>query len=102
MNKKLENYIILLLLVLLITLSSCAKPKIADQPSQPTLADTIANMGKTGKAIGCVFAPWVEECQARRADEKPHQSQDEYLEEINQDFQELDEDLDKSKPAGQE
>lgn len=74
-------------------LTGCVKPKVADQTKQPTLTDTIANMGKTGKVIGCVFAPWSEDCKALKADKKPHQSQEEYLEEVNEDFENLDKEL---------
>ena len=90
MNQKIENLIILLAIVLLLGLTSCAKPNVADQPSQPTLIETIGNMGKAGKAIGCVFAPWNEECQRIKDENRPHQTQEEYLEEINQEFDDLD------------
>ena len=97
MNQKIENLTILLLIVLLLGLSSCAKPKVADQPSQPTLIETIGNMGKAGKAIGCVFAPWNKECQRIKNEKKPHQTQEEYLQEVNEEFDQLEEDIQKSK-----
>jgi len=78
---------------IIMTLTGCVKPKVADQTGQPTLTDTIANMGKTGKVIGCVFAPWTEECKALKTDKKPHQSQEEYLEEVSEDFEKLDKEL---------
>ena len=78
---------------IIMTLTGCVKPKVADQPRQTTLTDTIANMGKTGKVIGCVFAPWSEECKALKAEKNPHQSQEEYLKEVNEDFDNLDKEL---------
>ena len=90
--KKIEDLTIILLLVLLLGLASCAKPLVEDRPKQSTLIETIGNMGKAGKAIGCVFAPWHEECEKLKEERVPHQSQAEYLEEINQEFEELDKD----------
>jgi len=90
--KKIEGLTIILLIILLLGLSSCAKPKVADQTKQPTLTDTIANMGKAGKAIGCVFAPWHDECKRLKDEKVPHPSQEEYLEQINEEFNELDKD----------
>ena len=92
MNKKLEWLIIIFLLVILVGLSSCAKPKLADQPSQPTLTETIANIGSTGKVIGCVFAPWHADCQKIKEDKKPHQTQREYTDEITKEFEQVDKD----------
>lgn len=95
--KKIEYLTIILLIVLLLGLSSCAKPKVADQPKQPTLIETIGNMGKAGKAIGCVFAPWNKECQRIKDEKAPHQTQEEYLDEVNKEFDQLEEDIQKSK-----
>lgn len=95
--KKIEDLTIILLLVLLLGLVSCAKPKVSDQTKQPTLIDTIGNMGKAGKAIGCVFAPWNEECQRIKAEKNPHQTQEEYIKEVNEDFDNLDKEIEKSK-----
>jgi len=95
--KKIEDLTIILLLVLLLGLASCAKPKVIDQPKQPTLIETIGNMGKAGKAIGCVFAPWNKECQRIKNEKIPHQSQEEYLKEVNKEFDQLEEDIQKSK-----
>ena len=79
---------------IIMALTGCVKPKVADQSGQPTFIDTIANLGKTGKVIGCVFAPWSKECQSIREDaKKPHQTQEEYLEEVNEEFDNLDKDL---------
>ena len=90
--KKIEDLTIILLLVLLLGLASCAKPKVAGQPEQPTLIDTIGNMGKAGKAIGCVFAPWNKECQRIKDEKIPHPSQEEYIEEVNKDWENLEKD----------
>ena len=95
--KKIEDLTIILLLVLLLGLASCAKPKVISQPKQPTLIETIGNMGKAGKAIGCVFAPWNKECQRIKDEKVPHQSQEEYLKEVNEDFDNLDKEIEKSK-----
>ena len=95
--KKIEDLTIILLLVLLLGLASCAKPKVAEQPKQPTLIETIGNMGKAGKAIGCVFAPWNKECQRIKDEKIPHPSQEEYLKEVNEDFDNLDKEIEKSK-----
>ena len=94
---KIEDLTIILLLVLLLGLASCAKPKVMEESKQPTLIETIGNMGKAGKAIGCVFAPWNEECQRIRDEKVPHPSQEEYLKEVNEDFDNLDKEIEKSK-----
>jgi hypothetical protein len=91
--KKIEDLTIILLLVLLLGLASCAKPKVVDRPKQPTLIETIGNMSKTGKAIGCVFAPWNKECQRIKDEKIPHQTQEEYLKEVNEEFDQLDKDI---------
>jgi len=95
--KKIEDLTIILLLVLLLGLASCAKPKVLDEAKQPTLIETIGNMGKAGKAIGCVFAPWNKECQRIKDEKKPHQTQEEYIKEVNEDFDNLDKEIEKSK-----
>lgn len=97
MKINVDNLTVILLIVLLLGLSSCANPKVADQPKHPTLIETIGNMGKTGKVIGCVFAPWYEECKRLKEEKVPHQTQEEYLEEINEDFDNLDKEIEKSK-----
>lgn len=97
MNQKIENLIILFTIVLLLGLSSCAKPRVSTDTSQPTLMESIGNMGKAGKAIGCVFAPWNKECQQIKDEKVPHQTQEEYLNEVNKEFDQLDKDIQKSK-----
>ena len=90
-----RNIITALILILIVLgLSGCGKKTIKmDHPKQPNLMESISTMSKAGKAIGCVFAPWAEECKSKR-EEKPHQSQEEYLEELDKDFNKLDEELD--------
>jgi hypothetical protein len=73
-------------------LTGCAKPSIVKQERQPTLTDTIGNMSAAGKAVACVFAPWHDECKRLKEDRVPHQTQEEYIEEINKDFDQLDKD----------
>jgi hypothetical protein len=50
-------------------------------------------MSKAGKAIGCVFAPWNKECQRIKDEKIPHQTQEEYLKEVNEEFDQLDKDI---------
>jgi hypothetical protein len=77
-------------------LTGCVKPSTVKQERQPTLADTIGNMSKTGKAVACVFAPWYDECQKIRNEKVPHQTQEEYIKEINKDFDNLDKEIEKN------
>ena len=78
-----------------LTLTGCAKPKVNTQ--QDGIIESLANMSKAGKAIGCVFAPWNKECQRIKNEKKPHQTQEEYLQEVNEDFDNLDQEIEKSK-----
>jgi len=78
-------------------LTGCAKPGIVKQERQPTLADTLGNMSKTGKAVACVFAPWHDECQRLKEEKVPHQTQEEYIKEVNEDFDALDKEIQDSK-----
>jgi hypothetical protein len=78
-------------------LTGCVKPATVKQERQPTLAETLGNMSKTGKAIACVFAPWHEECQRLKDEKVPHQTQEEYIKEVNEDFDDLDKEIEKSK-----
>jgi hypothetical protein len=48
-------------------------------------------MKSIGAVIGCMFAPGNPECEKLR--KKPNQSQEEYNEEINKEFDELEKDL---------
>jgi hypothetical protein len=76
-------------------LTGCAKPKVNND--QPGLIESLANMGKTSKVIGCVFAPWYEECKRLKAEKVPHQTQEEYIKEVNEDFDNLDKEIQDSK-----
>ena len=76
-------------------LTGCAKPKVNE--NQSGIIESIANMGKSSKVIGCVFAPWHEECKRLKAEKVPHQSQEEYIKEVNEDFDNLDKEIEKSK-----
>ena len=76
-------------------LTGCAKPKVNE--NQSGIIESIANMGKTSKAIGCVFAPWYDECKRLKSEKVPHQTQEEYIKEVNEDFDNLDEEIEKSK-----
>ena len=76
-------------------LTGCAKPKVNND--QPGLIESLANMGKTSKVIGCVFAPWHEECKRLKAEKVPHQTQEEYIKEVNEDFDNLDKEIQDSK-----
>ena len=79
-------------------LTGCAKPgAVKQEERQPTLAETLGNMSKTGKAVACVFAPWHEECQRLKNDKVPHQTQEEYIKEVNKDFDDLDKEIEESK-----
>jgi hypothetical protein len=83
--------------LLALALTGCAKSVTVQQERQPTLAETLGNMGKTSKAVACVFAPWHDECQRLKSEKVPHQTQEEYLEEVSKDFDDLDKEIEKSK-----
>ena len=76
-------------------LTGCAKPKVNE--NQSGIIESLANMGKTSKAIACVFAPWYEECERLKSEKVPHQTQEEYIKEVNEDFDNLDREIEKSK-----
>ena len=78
-------------------LTGCAKPSTIKQERQPTLTDTIGNMSKAGKAVACVFAPWHDECKRLKADKVPHQTQEEYIKEVNEDFDRLEQEIQDTK-----
>ena len=78
-----------------ITLTGCSKPKVNND--QSGFIESLANMGKTSKVIGCVFAPWHEECKRLKEEKVPHQTQEEYIKEVNEDFDNLDKEIEKSK-----
>ena len=76
-------------------LSGCAKPKVNND--QPGIIESLANMGNTSKVIACVFAPWHEECKRLKSEKVPHQTQEEYIKEVNEDFDNLDKEIQDSK-----
>jgi len=76
-------------------LTGCAKPKVVKE--QSGIIESLANMGKTSKVIGCVFAPWYDECKRLKEEKVPHQTQEEYIKEVNEDFDNLDKEIEKSK-----
>ena len=80
MNKKLENYIIIFLLVILIVVASCAK-KNKEYKAGP-LGPVIENAESFGQALGCAFAPTT----CKKSKEQIEKEQ----EEITKDFQEID------------
>ena len=83
-------------ILIAITLSGCAnKPLETQRPSQGTTIDSVGKMKSIGAVLGCMFAPDNPECvklRSSKSDDKPHQSQKEYLEEVNKEFEQLDED----------
>ena len=78
-------------------LTGCVKPGAVKQERQTTLADTIGNMSKTSKAVACVFAPWYEECKKIKDEKIPHQTQEEYIKEVNEDFDLLEQEIQDSQ-----
>jgi len=76
-------------------LTGCAKSKV--NTKQDGIIESLANMGKTSKVIGCVFAPWHEECKRLKSEKVPHQTQEEYIKEVNEDFDDLDKEIEQSK-----
>ena len=80
MNKTLENYIIIFLLVILIVTASCAK-KTKEYKAGP-LGPVIENAEAFGLALGCLAAPST----CKKSEEQVEKEQ----EEITKDFQEID------------
>ena len=73
MNKELERWLILILLLILIGagMSGCAKPQVAhDQPKQPTTLETISKLDAIANVLGCMFDPTP--CQKKAQEQKPH------------------------------
>jgi len=90
-------------MLIAITLSGCAnKPLETQGPSQGTTIDSVAKMKSIGAVLGCMFAPNDPECvklRSKKADEKPHKSQEEYDAENDKEWDNLEKDL---KPSDQE
>jgi|TARA_B110001454_G_scaffold32749_1_gene32076 hypothetical protein len=64
MNEEFERFIIITLILILVGLglSGCAKPKIDADKEPVTMLDSIGNMEGIAEALGCVFAPTDEAC----------------------------------------
>ena len=80
MNKKLENYIIIFLLIILIVTASCTK-KTKEYKAGP-LGPVIENAEAFGLALGCLAAPGA--CK------KSKKQIDKEQDEITKDFQKVD------------
>ena len=77
MNKELERYLIIFLLLILIGLAGCVKkevttsnnPKLPDTVIEPkeekpsTITDSVGKMEGIANALGCMFAPQT--CKAK-------------------------------------
>jgi len=63
MDKELERYIItgLVLILLILGLSGCAKPKVSTAPQD---IPTVANLEGIADVLGCVFEP--AQCQNKK------------------------------------
>ena len=79
MNVKLEKWIIILLIILLIGLAACAKPQ---EKKSGVFGPVIHNAEAFGKALGCMAAPST----CKKSQEQIDQEQ----KEITKDFQEID------------
>jgi len=80
MNKKLENYIIIFLLVILIVTAACTKT--TKEYKAGPLGPVIENAETFGKALGCMAAPST----CRKSKEQVEKEQ----EEITKDFNKVD------------
>ena len=77
MNKDLERYLIIVLLLVLIGLTNCAKkdsintnPKLPDTVKEEkplTITDSVGRMQGVADALVCMFSP--ETCEARKEKE---------------------------------
>ena len=65
MDKKLERNIIWTLTIILIVLGlfGCAKPKIDADKKEPTVLETISNMDGIVDVLSCTFAPEDPSCE---------------------------------------
>ena len=73
MNKELERWLILILLLILIGagMSGCAKPLVVhDHPKQPTTLETISKLDAIANVLGCMFDPTP--CQKKAQEQKPN------------------------------
>ena len=99
-DKTISAFVIILIMGMV--LLGCAKPTLQQQgPKQNTTLETISKAGSIGLMLGCIFSPTSDECQKLRkskADTKPHKSQEEYDDENNKEWDNLEKDL---KPSSQ-
>ncbi len=66
--------LLLVLILLLLGLSGCAKPQIEhDHPKQPTTLETIGKLDAIGKVLGCMFDPTP--CQEKKKEYTPEASE---------------------------
>lgn len=78
MDSKLERYIIVLLMIILVSLAACAKPSKEYKPGP--FGVVVDHAESVGTMIGCMFNPKI--CEEHFQD---------------QDWEKVDEDLEKSK-----
>ena len=57
MNRTLERYLILFLVIVLISLSSCAKPKVNADPVSEDDIPTVSKLDGIAFVLGCMFDP---------------------------------------------
>ena len=73
MNKELERWLIVILVLMLVGagMSGCVKPQVAqEQPKQSTTIDTIGRLDAIANELGCMFDPTP--CQKKAQEQKPH------------------------------
>lgn len=92
---RIRNYIVVLIIFAAsVIMTACAKKPLQQQgPKQPSTLESVAKMKSIGAMIGCMFAPNDPECEKMRAkkiDEKPHLSQEEYDQQNNKDWDKID------------
>ena len=75
MNKELERYLIVFLLLILIGMSGCAKKHVEmDHPKQPTTLETIGKLDAIANVLGCMFDPTP--CQKKSKENVKPESQE--------------------------
>tara|TARA_Y100001958_G_C21060108_1_gene423201 strand:- start:293 stop:565 length:273 start_codon:yes stop_codon:yes gene_type:complete len=71
MDKDLEKFIImgLVMVLILLMLAGCVKPTVENKgPRTPTTLETVGKMKGIVSVLGCMFAPASEECQKLQSD----------------------------------
>ena len=75
-------------LILLLILASCATKDPVVEKSQPSIS--VFN-GAISNMLGCIFVPQeCEQIKQKQTQEKPHQTQKEYQNQITKELEELD------------